>query len=186
MLFRSKPDVDEKAKYFDGIFNIASQGIIFVDHEGLIFGVNPAFEKILGYKKHEVLGKSFFALAYRNQKMMQITSHNPLRRFYQSEKGNMEMTLLDKEGHNIPVRFQAVLIRDEHNQVKQAIGVIEHMVESTGTAEAGSSLAEKMWEAQQNFDNVLENSADAVLICDNRGNIAMANKAFLKMLNYTQ
>ena len=126
-----KLGVNEKAQYFEGIFKVASQGIIFVDHEGIIFRVNPAFEKILGYKEHEVLGKSFFALAYRNQKMMQITSHNPLRRFNQAEKGNMEMTLLDKEGHNIPVRFQAVLIRDKHNQVKQAIGIIEHMVEVT-------------------------------------------------------
>ena len=182
----SKPDVDEKAKYYEGIFKIASQGIIFVDHQGIILRVNPSFEKILGYKEHEVLGTSFFTLAYSNQKMMQITSHNPLSRFYQSEKDTMEMTLLHKEGHNIPVRFQAVLIRDEHNQVKQAIGIIEHLVELTETDEKGDSLAEKMWEAQQNFENVLNNSADAILILDITGNIMTVNKAFLQMLDYKQ
>ncbi|GAI02671.1 unnamed protein product, partial [marine sediment metagenome] len=48
-----------------------------------------------------------------------------------------------------------------------------------------SSLAEKIWGAQQNFENVLENSADAIVICDISGNIVMANRAFFQLLDYT-
>jgi PAS domain S-box-containing protein len=98
----------------------------------------------------------------------------------------MEYRFSDKQGHDVPIRFRSVIIRDKHGQAKEAVGILEQIVEFTGTDEAGSSIAEKMWEAQQNFENILENSADAVLICDNTGNITMANEAFLQMLNYTQ
>ena len=182
----SKQDVNETTQYLEGIFTVNNDGIVVVDHDGIILRVNPAFIKIFGYEEHEILGKPFYVLAYESKKMQKITSHNSLHRFYCSENTSMEMMLFDKQGHNIPVRFRSVLIRDKHDQIKQAIGVIEHMVELTRTDEGGSSLAEKMWEAQQNFEDVLNNSADAVIICDISGNIMMANKAFSQMLDCDQ
>jgi len=182
----SKQDVNETIQYFEGIFTIDHSGIVIVDHDGLILRVNPAFTKILGYEEHEMVGKPFYILAYKSQKMQKITSHNSLHRFYCSENASMEMTLFDKQGHDIPVRFRSVLIREKHNQIKQAIGMIEPMVELTGTGEGRSSLTEKMWEAQQNFENVLNASADAIILCDISGNIIMANKAFSQMLDYSQ
>jgi PAS domain S-box-containing protein len=182
----SKQDVNETTQFLEGIFTVDHSGIVIVDHNGIILRINPAFTKILGYETHEILGKPFYLLAYKNQKMQKITSHNSLHRFYCSENASMEMTLFDRQGHDIPVRFRSVLIRDKHDQIKQAIGIIEHMVELTGTSEQESSLAEKMWEAQQNFDNLLNNSVDAIIICDITGNIMMANKAFSQMLDYSQ
>ncbi len=182
----SKQDVNETTQYLEGIFTVNNDGIVVVDHDGIIVRVNPAFIKIFGYEEHEILGKPFYILAYKSIKMQKITSNNSLHRFYCSENTSMEVTLFDKQGHNIPVRFRSVLIRDKHDQIKQAVGIIEHMVELTGTDEGGSSLAEKMWEAQQNFEDVLNNSADAVIICDISGNIMMANKAFSQMLDCNQ
>jgi PAS domain S-box-containing protein len=181
-----KVDVTEAAQYFEGIFTIGPEGLVIVDHEGMILRVNPAFTNIFGYNEHEILGKPFDTLAYKNQKMQKITSHNSLHRFYCSGNASLEMTLFDKQGHDIPVRFRSVLIRDKHGKIKQAIGMVEHMVGLKGTGGGESSLAEKMWEAQQNFDNVLNNSADVIIMCDISGNIMMANKAFSQMLDYKQ
>ena len=182
----SKQGVNEETQYFERIFNVTSQGIVFVNQDGIILRVNPAFVKIMGYEENEILGKPFYLLAYKNQKMQKITSHNSLHRFYCSENASMEMTLFDKQGHDIPVRFRSVFIRDKHDQIKQAIGMFERMVELTGTGERKSNLAEKIWEAQQNFENVLNNSADAIIICDISGTIMMANNAFSQMLDYNQ
>ena len=181
-----KVDVTEASQYFEGIFTIGPEGLVIVDHEGIIHRVNTAFTNIFGYKEHEILGKPFDTLAYKSQKMQKITSHNSLHRFYCSEKASLEMTLFDKQGHDIPVQFRSVLIRDKHPQIRQAIGMIEPLVGLNRTGGIESSLAEKMWEAQQNFDNVLNNSADVIIMCDISGNIMMANKAFSRMLGYKQ
>ena len=182
----SKLDGNEIAQYFESIFTVSCEGIVIVNHDGVILRVNPAFTNIFGYKEAEILGKPFDILAYKNQTLQKITSHNSLHRFYCSEKTDMEMIFFDKEGRDIPVRFRSVLIRDEHTHVKQAIGMIEHIIELSETDERNNRLTEKMWEAQQNFENVLDNSVDAIILCDISGNIMMANKAFSQMLGYEQ
>ncbi|MBW2555275.1 MAG: PAS domain-containing protein, partial [Deltaproteobacteria bacterium] len=144
----SKQGVNKETQYFKSIFTVAHEGIIFVDQEGIILRVNPAFTNIFGYNEHEIQGKPFDTLAYKNQKMQNITSHNSLHRFYCSENASLEMTLFDKQGHDIPVRFRSVLIRDKHGKIKQAIGMVEHIVGLKVTGRGESSLAEKMWEAQ--------------------------------------
>ena len=182
----AKRDFSETEKYFDGIFDVANIGFVIVDQDSTILRINPAFTKIFGYQEDEILGKPFYVLCFKDKVMHKSSSHVPLYRFYSAEKDNLEYRFYDKQGHDIPIRFRSVIIRDEHGQPKEAVGMLEQMVELTGTDETGHSLTEKVWEAQQNFENVLENAPDAILICDNTGNIMMANKAFSKMLNYAR
>jgi len=181
-----KRDFSEAAKYFESIFDVANAGIVIVDQDSTILRINPAFTKIFGYQEDEILGKPFYILSFKNKVMHKSSSHIPLYRFYSSEKTSMEYRFFDKQGHDIPIRFRSVIIKDKHGQPKEAVGILEQMLELTGTNETGHSLTEKVWEAQQNFENILENSPDAILICDNTGNIMMANKAFSQMLNYAQ
>ena len=181
----SKTGVNKAAQYFESIFVIAHDGIVFVDHEAIILRVNPAFTKIFGYQEDEILGKHFYILEYKDEVMQRNMSQQPLINFHKTEKSNLEMTLFDKQGCNVSVRFRSTFIKDTHGHNAQIIGMIERLPEQINSDKAGDSLAEKMWEAQQNFENVLNNSVDAILICDNAGNIMMANRSFLRMLDYT-
>jgi PAS domain S-box-containing protein len=52
----------ETEKRFRKIFEDAAHGMSVVDMEGNILDVNPAFLKMLGFNKQEVVGKSFKAL----------------------------------------------------------------------------------------------------------------------------
>ena len=182
----NNPDVNKAAQYFESIFTVAHEGIIFVDHEGIILRINPALTEILGYEEHELQGKHFYTLAYKDQETIDLMSNNPLHRFHSSTKSSIEMILLSNDGNKIPVRFRSVLIRDEHAQLTGAIGVIEQIAALAGADGGESSLMGKMWEAQQNFENVLNNSTDIVLMCDISGNIMMANMTFLQLLDYKQ
>jgi len=177
------PLLQKKALYFDSIFTLAGAGIVIVDQNGIIRSANPAIAAMLGYSGDELTGQPFSNLSYLREAHKQFTAHNPLHRFTCASTAQMEMNLLDKNGSEVPVRFRPILLKDDQGTVTEAIGILENMTEPT---RQGTSLAEKMWEAQQNFDNVLDYSADAIIICDINGNIMTANKALLQLLGYTQ
>jgi PAS domain S-box-containing protein len=183
-----KQDDNEAARYFESISTDTNEGIVVVDHEGIILKVNPIFAEILGYQEHEMLGKHFHSIILCKKFPPQpIISLYPLHQFYIAEKTSIGLTFFNKQGREVPVRFRSVIMRDEHGQVKQAIGRVEQLHKMTGTDEGGvNNHAEKMWEIQQNFENVFNNSADGIVICDSSGLITMANKAFSQMIDYTQ
>jgi PAS domain S-box-containing protein len=181
-----KRDVSEVTQCFEGIFALGNSGIVIVNHDGTVLRVNPAFSKILGYAENEIVGKPFYILAYKTQRLQTITSHNWLHRFYCSEKTSMETIFFNRWGHDVPVRLRSVIIRNVQGEITQAIGMIEPLWVGTGTDQGERSLAQKMWEAQQNFENILNNSADAIVICDISGTIMMANRSFLETLDYCQ
>jgi len=182
----ARPQIVLTAEHCKNIVSLASEAIIFVDRAGIILGVNPAFTRLFGYQEDEMLGKPFYHLTYVRKELQEITSYNPLHRFYCSEKSCMEMTLFDKQGRGVPVKFRSALVKDERGDVAEAIGILEPLPSAAGGGESGGSLAEKMWEAQQNFSNVLNHSADAIVICDISGNIMIANKAFAELVQQPQ
>ncbi len=176
--------VDENAHFFESIFAVSSEGIIVTGPDGTILRINPACTKIFGYAESEIVGKPFHFLTYTDLVMQQSSAHAPFIRFYHTEEKSMEYDFIDKLGRKVPLRFRSVIQRNENGDVQKAMGLFEPVAGPAESGAAGGSLAEKMWEAQQNFENVLENSADAILICDNSGNVKMANTTFLQMFDY--
>jgi len=61
-MFSDITTLRETEKRFRKIFEEAAHGMSLVDMEGCILDVNPAFLKMLGFDKKEVVGKSFKAL----------------------------------------------------------------------------------------------------------------------------
>ena len=154
-----KTGVNKTAHHFEKIFAVSDVGIVVVDQSGTILRGNPAATKMLGYEEHELSGKSFHTLTFKtSMKMSQSTlkhhSQSSLQHFYVSEKSGIEMTLLHKQGYDVPVRFRAFLFNDNNNQLIEAVGMFEQLSELTRGDEAREPLAEKMWEAQQNFLNI--------------------------------
>ena len=48
---------NERIKLLTAVFSTTSRGILITTAESVIVDVNPAFEQITGFKKHEVIGK---------------------------------------------------------------------------------------------------------------------------------
>ena len=61
-MFSDITTLRETEKRFRKIFQEAAHGMSLVDMDGSILDVNPAFLKMLGFNKNEVIGKSFKAL----------------------------------------------------------------------------------------------------------------------------
>ena len=180
-----KLDINEAIESLESVFVNSRGAIVFTDHNGIILSINHAFTKLMGYEEHDMLGNFFYNIVCTNPTIKKNSEHNPLHKFIISEKASKEFEFFNKQGHKIPVRFRSVLLRDSNNQIKKAIGIIEPLEESQLSDEKGGNRDSKeTWEAQQNFDNIFENSSDAIVMCDINGNITMANKSYLNLLGY--
>jgi len=168
--------------YLNGIFETAGEGIFIVDDDGCLLRSNPAFDKLLGYGKGELKGRLFTEIVHKDAKVQKITSQIKIHHFQRSSESPMEMELRDKEGNATPVRLRSILIKDDRGKVIEAIGMVDNLREAKGE----EIVEQKIWETQENLQNVLANSGDAIMVADANGRITIANEALLQMLGYQE
>jgi len=175
-------DKERSSKYLEGIFETASEGIFVVDAGGYVLRSNPAFDRILGYEKDELNGKLFTEIAHKDAKVKKVTSQIKLHHFQRSSKFPIEMELIDKGGNATPVRLRSILIKNDRGEVIEAIGMVEDLREDKGE----EIVEQKIWETQENLQNVLANSGDAIMVADANGRITIANEVLLQILGYQE
>jgi len=175
-------DKERSSKYLEGIFETASEGIFVVDAGGYVLRSNPAFDIILGYEKDELNGKLFTEIAHKDAKVKKVTSQIKLHHFQRSSKFPIEMELIDKGGNATPVRLRSILIKNDRGEVIEAIGMVEDLREDKGE----EIVEQKIWETQENLQNVLANSGDAIMVADANGRITIANEVLLQILGYQE
>ena len=175
-------DKKKSLDYLKGIFETAREGIFFVDPNGQISITNPAFIKLLGYKKRELEGKLFIEIIHRKARVKKVTSTNKLHHFRRSSKLPFEMELINKKGTAIPVKLRSTLIKDAKGKTVEAIGIVEDLRKNKGE----QAFEQKVWETQETLHNILANSGDSIFVADGNGRITLVNEALLQMLGYKE
>lgn len=89
------------------ISETAADGIISIDEASTIISVNPGVERIFGYAKEEMVGKSLTALMPEN---MRAAHHAGIQRYLRTGKRNIpwkgvELPGLHKDGHELPLEI---------------------------------------------------------------------------------
>lgn len=97
-------ELDNKTQ-FESVFKYATEGILIVNQDGKIENANPSIEKLFGYSKEELLGKSIeFLIPARFAQ-----SHTEVRKSYtenpKSRKmgKNLDLWALNADGVEFPV-----------------------------------------------------------------------------------
>ena len=175
-------DKERLQKYLEGIFETSSEGIIIFDANGYIVRSNPAFNRLLVYDEDELKGKLFTEIIHKEERVQKITSQSKLHHFQRSSEIPIEMRLRDKKGNAIPVQLHSILIKDDGGELVEAIGMVKDLRENKKEA----IVEKKTWETQENLENVLSNSGDAIVTADANGCITITNAALLAMLNYQE
>ncbi len=176
--------------YFEKMSELLSKGIFLIDSHGSIEKINQAFTKILGYKQSEIVGTSVVNLRHDlsqgSDRLQKLLKDFGLYFFLYPEKNAMTMVMKHKEGHPVNVRFRSEIFRNAANQIKSVIGIFETVEEDRIEIVAGDdeALDKKIWEMEQTFKTVLDNSGDAIIIGDFNTSIVTVNKALLQLLHY--
>ncbi len=164
---RGKSQIDFLVQNIPDPFNI-------IDFNGYVLDVNPAFERVYGWKKKEVIQKYIPLVPPR----LTTDFFSFLNKIRQREKvSGYETTRLCKNRSEIEVSIDAFLIMDRKGE-PAAIGEISRNIAHLKRKE---SLAKKL---QERWRTLTHNAPNLIITVDKEGVITFANQRIKQLLGY--
>ena len=103
--------------FMDDIIESMADALIVADEENCITRINSSTNKMLGYKKEELIGVHISSL-FDEDELLSILSSGS-----NDEFKNYETHLVTRTGHFIPVSLSRALILDSNEEVKGSVSV---------------------------------------------------------------
>lgn len=170
-------DLQKSEKRYRELFENIDQGISITTKEGKYLDCNPAILKILGYDtKEEFLKININRDLYANSEDRKRFQHLIERNGYVK---NYEVELKKKNGETIPILLTTQAIRNEKGEV---VGYQGLNIDISERIRMERELAKK----HGFLTNVLESSADCIIIADMKGKTIFFNKAAARLTGYME
>jgi len=172
---RAEEALEEAKTRFEALFETANELIITTDAEGWILRANKEVERLSGYSKKELIGKSILEIAYPEDKdkyvqfwqdiLNGLSPHYELRTI--SKTGVVSNLLasgnaIEKDRNIVEIQYNAKDITEE----KQA--------------------EEKLRESEEKYRTILESITEDYYEIDLAGNLAFFNDSLCQSLGYTR
>ncbi|VAX32598.1 hypothetical protein MNBD_NITROSPIRAE02-856 [hydrothermal vent metagenome] len=140
-----------------------------VDTNDIIIDINPAFTKIFGYERSQVVGSSIYDF-FDTENAMIMKKELGLKR-HRGEHSTYEINIIAQNGSQIPALITgAPIIRD--GEVVGKIGIIKDFREQ-------AKLVKKLKESRDYLETIMNSIEDSILIINNDYRILKANIAAL-------
>lgn len=112
-------EFERKSNFQSKLIRSSNDGIVATDEDWQIIIFNPGAEKIFGYRRSEVIQKTDARKLFPPEVVEFLNADTPQQPF-QDERTWQEISLTDKGGKQIPVRFSGTLLWEK----KQMIGSV--------------------------------------------------------------
>lgn len=152
------------------IVEAMADGVLLNDLDGRITFVNPAFEDMTGYDESELIGDTAIGLAQRLVKPEDLdTALDAIGEALAGRAGVLSsVTLLSKEGKEIPVAFTMSFVNDAEGQPASVTVVFKDVTELKRAQVA-------LRESERWLSTTLRSIGDAVLAADPEGRVTFMN-----------
>jgi PAS domain S-box-containing protein len=141
------------------IIDAMGDGLVLLDMDGKITSVNPAFEKMTCYKKSEVVGKDAADVAQKLIKTEDL--ENAMEGLKTALEGKVTasgvLTLISKEGREIPITFSASVAKDTEGKPTTLIYNIKDIAEFKRAEERELKAQKQRVEELEKFAKVAVN-----------------------------
>ncbi|MEO5341823.1 MAG: diguanylate cyclase [Gammaproteobacteria bacterium SHHR-1] len=130
---------EERLLLADKVFQNAGEGIVITDTLGIVVDVNPAYERITGYSKAEILGRSSgHVKSGRHDKAFYAKMWQTIL-----QEGGWEGEIWDrrKSGEVFPKWLNITAIKDSQGQVGHYVGIFVDISQQKATEEKLQQLA---------------------------------------------
>jgi two-component system, cell cycle sensor histidine kinase and response regulator CckA len=166
-------NVKESYDFYHTLFQFSPSGIIIEDKNGTILDVNPAWCKLLGYKRQEIIGKKVHTLAHpENRDKVDKNIKNIL-----ADKISKHIVKsIKKDGTECYIQLNEREIKLPNGEQ----GIISISQDMTKEAQAKEALEE----SEKSYRGLFNNATDAIYIQDKKGRFVDVNQAVVKMYGY--
>jgi len=189
-------DVRAAKSYLEHVIESCGDGIVIVDGNGFITGVNQSFAGMLGKAKEEIIGQLTYELgpmagtyhATTGESVVldqSYTDYNveKMQQFTKPEEGgkieNWEFYVRHKSGDLVPLDMTITFQFDEHGAITGGVGTARDITER-------KKAEKEVREAKDFLENVLEACGDGIFITDAFSVITRVNQSFADMLGKTK
>jgi len=165
-------DSEERLKV---LFESAPDAIYLHDLKGNFVDGNQAAEKMLGYKRVELIGKSFTKLNLLPLKYLKKAGANLLKNAQGKTTGPDEFELIHRDGHKISVEIRAFPVKILEKA--RIMGVVRD-ISKRKKAET------ELHRSEEKFRSIFENSALGIFRSTPEGKYEEVNEAFARILGF--
>ncbi|HTY74581.1 MAG TPA: PAS domain S-box protein, partial [Candidatus Nanoarchaeia archaeon] len=174
---KTEEQVKRSEEKYRRLFESANDGIILSSEDGTLISANNAAAKILGYESPQDLLRTSVYERYENAADRKLLTE---RLFKENELKNLELKLRKKNGTQIDLLCNSVIIEDPTSKMKQILTVFTDITEH-------KKAELKIRESEEKFRRAFEMGPDAFSISTlDKSSIIDANDQFLEMFGYTR
>jgi len=172
--------LNDSQEKFSAISAAVLDALIMVDDNSTLVYWNPAAERILGYRADEVLGKPLHQML--TPQRYQSTAIKGFNEFRSTGLGavigkTVEIEAVHKNGREIPIELSISALK--LNDKWHAVGILRDITERKHSEEA-------LFEAQQIFRTLVENSPDIITRYDRDCRRTYVNPTYLSVSGMQQ
>jgi PAS domain S-box-containing protein len=168
-------ELRKSEKQYRELFEHIDQGISISTREGKFIDCNPAILKILGYESKE----EFLQLDISKDLYVNPGDRKKFQRLVERDGHvkNYEVAFKKKNGETIPILLTAQAIQNEKGEVMGYQGLNIDISERI-------RMEQELREKHGFLINLLESSADCIMVADMRGRTIFFNKAAERLTGY--
>ena len=146
----------EKGRLKAAVIDAMGDGLVLVNMDGKIISVNPAFEKMTGYKRSKLVGKDAADVIQKLLKSEDL--ENAMKGLITALEGKVpvsgELTFISKDGREIPTTFSLSAIKDTEGKPTNLIYNIKDITEFKKAVDEKLKVDKRQIEELEKFAKV--------------------------------
>ena len=168
-----------------GVFSTLGDAVLIITPDRRLVEINPAGEKMLGYRAEELRGKSVEIIHVDHEKFIEA-GEIINRAFRRGETARFRNRLKRKNGQIFPIGNTVSLLHDDQNRPVGILNIVRDLTEWVNVEqELERQVADRtasLEEINSRFATILEQAPVGILSIDLNGYVTEANPAALRVL----
>jgi len=174
-LQRSKQLLEKNEQRLSSLLEQNDDAVFTFDREGYFLEVNPATERITGYKNTELIGTNFSNIMSKKE-LERVNSLFLLAS--EGETVRYETFIYHKNGREVYLNVKNIPIMIE-GEVKGVYGIARDISNE-------KKAAEELHHVKLQLESFLHDSADSISITNLNGEVEFINEAYTKIYGFTE